>query len=92
MGIIAKYLSNVGLALSIFINALIGGESNQTLSARAFKQKISFWCLLVDFLFADKDHCYTAYIRHVFIKEALIRAEDFINDPTKNKSTPYEGF
>lgn len=58
------YLKRVGIALSILLNVILGGYSNQTFSARNYAWKKTgklnlVW--LIDFiaekLFNDKDHC-----------------------------------
>lgn len=54
-----KYLKRVGIALSILINVILGGASNQTFSARNWQWKKEgrinlVW--LID-LVLGKDHC-----------------------------------
>ena len=54
-----KYLTRVGLAMSVLLNVLIGGASNQTFSARNFQWKREgkfniVW--LIDYLLG-KNHC-----------------------------------
>ena len=63
---ILKYLERVGIALSILINVILGGSSNQTFSARNYGwKKVGklniVW--LIDFLiFWDKDHCLHSWL------------------------------
>lgn len=54
-----KYLERVGIALSVLVNVIIGGASNQTFSARNWQWKKDnkpnlVWVL--DMLIG-KDHC-----------------------------------
>jgi len=61
-----KYLERVGIALSILLNVVLGGPSNQTFSARNYWWKSHdkpniVW--LIDFLiFWDNDHCFNSWI------------------------------
>lgn len=61
-----RYLERVGIALSVLINVVLGGRSNQTFSARNYgwKKRNKFnivW--LIDFLiFWDKDHCLHSWL------------------------------
>ena len=54
-----KYLTRVGIALSILINVILGGASNQTFSARNWqwkKDKRFNLVWLID-LALGEDHC-----------------------------------
>lgn len=58
------YLSRVGIALSVLLNVLLGGESNQTFSARNYswrrdnKPNIAKAIDLV----LGKDHCFMSWV------------------------------
>jgi hypothetical protein len=64
--IVVRYFSRVGTALSVLLNVLLGGSSNQTLSARNYELKRSgepniVW--VIDILFFwDKDHCMNSWL------------------------------
>jgi hypothetical protein len=61
-----KYLSRVGLSLSILLNVILGGQSNQTFSARNYFWKMNgkpniVW--LIDRIFwFDPNHCLVSWI------------------------------
>jgi hypothetical protein len=60
-----KYISRVGVALSVLINVLLGGASNQTFSARNYERKIRgkinlVWLIDLIFFF-DKNHCFMSW-------------------------------
>lgn len=61
-----KYIIRVGIALSVLLNVLVGGSSNQTFSARNYKWKTQgkyniVW--LIDRIFwFDPNHCLMSYI------------------------------
>lgn len=60
-----KYIERVGIALSVLLNVLLGGYSNQTFSARNYGWKREgkpnlVW--LIDILFwFDPNHCLDAW-------------------------------
>lgn len=60
-----NYLINVIDALSRVLNALLGGESGETLSARAYRCR---WALVMRLInavvFWQDDHCRRAYEYH----------------------------
>lgn len=63
---IFKYLERVGIALSVLLNVLLGGQSNQTFSARNYYWKLNgryniVWLIDAIFFF-DKDHCLMSWI------------------------------
>lgn len=68
-----KYFERVGIALSILINVILGGPSNQTFSARNYYWKLHnkpniVW--LIDFLiFWDKDHCWHSWVYYKTSKD-----------------------
>lgn len=61
-----RYLERVGIALSVLINVVLGGKSNQTFSARNYgwkKQNKFNIVWLIDFLiFWDRDHCLHSWL------------------------------
>ena len=61
-----NYLERVGIALSVLINVVFGGPSNQTFSARNYgwkKQKRFHLVWLIDFfIFWDKEHCLHSWL------------------------------
>jgi hypothetical protein len=55
-----KYLDRLGTATSVFLNVLVGGSSNQTLSARNWERKRRgqrHIVPVINFLFQDWTHC-----------------------------------
>jgi hypothetical protein len=67
------YFNRLIIAISILINVILGGKSNQTFSARNYGWKLAkqpnlVW--LIDALFwFDKDHCELAWEFWITIKE-----------------------
>lgn len=63
---ILKYLEKVGIALSVLLNVVLGGPSNQTFSARNYhwKRNNKFNLVkLIDFIiFWDSDHCLHSWL------------------------------
>lgn len=55
------YFQKIGIALSVLINVILGGYSNQTFSARNYERKrLGRWNLvwIIDKLFfLSQDHC-----------------------------------
>jgi len=64
--IIAQYINRIAIALSVLINVIMLGESNQTFSARNYAWKKAnkphiVW--IIDFLvFWDADHCLHSWL------------------------------
>jgi len=58
------YLFRVGIALSILINVILGGKSNQTFSARNYQRKKDSKPNLVWFidLVLQKGHCQMCWV------------------------------
>lgn len=56
-----KYFMRIGTALSILINVILGGSSNQTLSARNYdrlkRNKPNLVWLIDSVFFYEEDHC-----------------------------------
>jgi hypothetical protein len=75
---VAKYFQRVGIALSILLNVILGGASNQTFSARNYRwqqeNKPNIVWLIDAIFFWDKYHCLhswlyyktTRNLRHVY--------------------------
>ena len=62
-----KYLKNLLIAIDQFINSLIGGWPDETLSSRAYRWehdgKRSWTRKLIDAIFFwEEKHCYTSYL------------------------------
>lgn len=62
-----RYLLNIGIALDQLLNALIGGFPDETLSARAYRDRWKghrWWVAykLINFIFFwQHDHCFESY-------------------------------
>lgn len=58
---IGKYFSRLGTAISVLLNVLIGGNSNQTLSARNYERmrngQVNFVWLIDKIFWFDPMHC-----------------------------------
>ena len=61
-----KYVTRIGIALSVLINVILGGASNQTFSARNYQWKRDGRfniCWLLDRIFwYDTEHCCTSWV------------------------------
>ena len=64
-----SYIKRLGIAISILLNVIFGGDSNQTFSARNYgwkrEQKLNLvWTidLLFRVLFKDDDHCLQSWV------------------------------
>lgn len=71
---ILQYINRLIIAISILINVLTGGKSNQTFSARNYGWKLDgkpnlVW-LIDRILFFDPDHCLNSWIFWVEIRKA----------------------
>lgn len=68
-----QYVKQVLIALDQLLNALAGGMSDETLSARAHRQRLKgnpFFANAIDtVLFFDRDHCKEAYLSEVNRKQ-----------------------
>lgn len=83
------YLSRVLLAISILINTLLGGSTNQSFSARNWhwkKQGYPNLVWLIDKIFFwEVDHCFESYIKWYIINKSInhyqsIGATRFLNN------------
>jgi hypothetical protein len=89
----SKYFSRVFIAFSIFLNAIVGGKNNQTLSAgqwqRKSKKQLNFvW--LIDGIFCwEENHCEDAWIKWQIINDAIDKydgvAEHYYSGVKKKK-------
>ena len=62
--LVLKYIERVGIALSVLLNVLTGGASNQTFSARNWawkKRKLPNVVFVID-LVLGKDHCLQCWV------------------------------
>lgn len=61
-----KYLKKVGIALSVLLNVILGGPSNQTFSARNYgwkkENKLNLVWLIDIIFFLENDHCMNSWI------------------------------
>ena len=65
MSKVFKYFERLGIALSVLLNVLLGGYSNQTFSARNYAWKLDgkpniVWLIDIMFWF-DPNHCLDAW-------------------------------
>lgn len=59
---ITKYFKRVLVALSVLLNVLLGGKSNQTFSARNYERKLNnninmVWFIDLLFVWYESEHC-----------------------------------
>ena len=66
-----QYLINVGVALSILLAALLGGQYRQSTSAMVVSRDWDKAWGLIDWLFQDEGHCWDAWKRSY--KRSFIR-------------------
>lgn len=59
-----NYLTNVGVALSILLAALLGGEYRQSTSAMTVSRGWNKAERLLNWLFQDPHHCWNAWKRY----------------------------
>lgn len=56
-----QYISRVGIAVSVLLNVILGGCSNQTFSARNYQRKrdgkLNLVALIDSIYFATPNHC-----------------------------------
>jgi hypothetical protein len=71
------YLSRVFIAFSIFLNALLGGKNNQTLSATQWERKrkniINIVWIIDKVFWWEDSHCNNAWIKWQIINNAINR-------------------
>jgi lambda repressor-like predicted transcriptional regulator len=66
-----QYLINVGVALSILLAALLGGQYRQSTSAMTVARKWKKAERLINWLFQDPRHCWDSWKRYQ--KRSFIR-------------------
>lgn len=70
---VLKYLERVGIALSVLLNVLLGGYSNQTFSARNYgwkrDGKLNLVWLIDTIFWFDKNHCLDSWSYWIVRKE-----------------------
>lgn len=63
---VVKYIVRVGIALSVLLNVILGGPSNQTFSARNWgwkrNKKPNIVWLIDKFFFLEDHHCMTSWV------------------------------
>lgn len=61
MNNIVKYFERIGISISVLVNVILGGYSNQTFSARNYDRKrqgkLNLVWLIDAIFFRDKHHC-----------------------------------
>lgn len=71
----SKYLNRVGTSASILLNAIIGGKSNQTFSARQYERsrqgKPNLIWIIDRIFFLEKNHCMESWIKWEIISRAI---------------------
>jgi hypothetical protein len=70
-----RYLNGIMISSSILLNAILGGKTNQTFSARNWdrklRNKLNLVWLIDAIFFFEKDHCQEAWIRWTLIRAAM---------------------
>jgi hypothetical protein len=63
------YIKRIGISISVLFNVLLGGESNQTFSARNYGWKKEgklnlVWLInfIARYVFNDSDHCLNSWV------------------------------
>jgi hypothetical protein len=96
-----RYLERIGIALSVFLNVILGGSSNQTLSARQYQRKRDrklnvVWLIDLIFFF-DQDHCMMSWLfwnTHKNIRKAknnyVQRTRDMVEYKYNDEGVFYE--
>ena len=67
-----EYIHRVAVSADQFVNVLLGGNIDETLSSRCFRNSQKYWYaavarVVLDLIFrpCGKDHCYQAYLSEV---------------------------
>jgi hypothetical protein len=74
-----SYLARIGIAISVLVNVLLGGHSNQTFSARNYQWKregrYNLVWLIDSIWFLESDHCLHSWsywiIRHNLTEKTI---------------------
>lgn len=96
---IFKYIKRIGIAISVLLNVFLGGQSNQTFSARnyAWKREGRFnaaWLIDIVFKYVFRDgenHCLNSWVYWFVRKNLTENIETHVIDQTKN-ALNYERF
>jgi hypothetical protein len=51
------YLNNLLVAFSQLLNAILGGNPNELLSARVYRKNVEWAIFVLNSIFFDNDHC-----------------------------------
>lgn len=84
-----RYIERIAIALSVLLNVILGGSSNQTLSARQYQRKrdrkLNLVWLIDTIFFFDQDHCMMSWLfwnTHINVRKAknnyLQRTRDMV--------------
>ena len=77
---VLKYIERLGIALSVLLNVILGGYSNQSFSARNWQRKRDgLWhlCDLIDVIFwFEKDHCLTSWT-YWRVRKDVLHTQEF---------------
>jgi hypothetical protein len=79
---LVRYFKVIGYTLSILFNAFLGGQYNQTFSARnwCWKRQGKFnLVFIIDAINIEKDHCMMSYARWLFIERGIKEINDLHN-------------
>jgi hypothetical protein len=83
-----KYVTRVGIALSVLLNVILGGKSNQTFSARNYhwrtKGKLNIVWLIDRIFWFDPSHCFNSWVYWKTAKN--IRKKQFYKELTEDYS------
>lgn len=93
-----KYIKRIGIALSVLFNVSLGGQSNQTFSARNYGWKRegrlnAVWVIDVVFKYIFRDgnnHCLNSWVYWFVRKNLTEGVTSNVIDHTKN-TIKYEG-
>lgn len=83
-----RYLQRIGTAISVLLNVILGGSSNQTLSARNWERKRNgqqHFVPIINFIFMNNSHCLQSWaywrvrkdVMHEIETEKLVRRKKY---------------
>lgn len=77
-----NYFNRVFISFSILLNALFGGRTNQTFSARNWdrkrKGKVNLVWLIDAIFFHEKNHCQESWIKWAIINQAISKYNEMM--------------
>lgn len=84
------YIIRVGIAISVLLNVLLGGYSNQTLSARNYDWKRrglpnAVW-LIDKLFFLETNHCMTSWVYWITMK---VEKDKWANQKAENQADTF---